>query len=327
MKSSNYIAESTFNVNLNYAKLQNKTEELFFRCLDEGRDEEYFKKQLEKIWGKENQQYMENAIEEYSEMIHEKNIEGKEIIEEKNNNALFTLVPLTVVAALENKFKKYKEREYKKSYNSPAYKNDKKEYIKTKLQRYDDEIVPYYKKGTNTIMRYVQLSTYVSMIHNTNLVRSGWNTTLDDADSVGQTKFWIPYHPFSCPYCLSHQNQILTKKDILKMGRKADKAQGDILHPNCKCEITFYMSDTEFNDPDYSPSELDEQYKIRQKVNGLTLKKEKVKTQMKIAENANLPDEFDKYNSQRNQINKEIRELKKALPTASLRKQVVAINR
>ena len=45
MKSSNlYINKSVFKVNLKYSRLQNKTKELFFKCLDEGRSLEYFEK-------------------------------------------------------------------------------------------------------------------------------------------------------------------------------------------------------------------------------------------------------------------------------------------
>ena len=48
---------------------------------------------------------------------------------------------------------------------------------------------------------------------------------------------------------------------------------------------------------------------------------------MKIQKGLGNQDEVDNLNSTRNRINKEIRELKEALPTAELQKQVVAINR
>ena len=44
-KSSEYIAESVFNVNAHYTKLQNETKLLFFRCLKENRSTEYFRKE------------------------------------------------------------------------------------------------------------------------------------------------------------------------------------------------------------------------------------------------------------------------------------------
>lgn len=325
MKNSNYIAESVFKVNLNYTRLQNETKELFFRCLDENRDIDYFKAELTKIWGKVDHIYMDNQINEYEELIHEQNTHNE--VEIKKDNWLFALVPISVIIAVEKKFQKTKEREYKNSKKSYAYKNNKKEYLKEKVSKYTNQMVPYYSKKTGKLIRHVQPSTYSSMIHNTNLTRAGWNTTLNDADMTGETRFWIPYHPFSCPHCIAHQNRILTKNEIIDIAGRAEEAEGDLLHPNCKCEITFYNLDTKFNKPKYSYGELEEQYNIRQKTNSLTLKKEEVLTDIKIQKRLGNEDKVDELNQQRNKINKEIRELKEALPTESLKKQVVAINR
>lgn len=327
MKNSNFIAESVFNVNLNYTRLQNKTKELFFRCLDENRPYEYFKAELEQIWNGIDRTYVDQQLAQYEEIIHERNTGKREEVEIKKDDWVFPLVPASVVIAVEKKFQKVKEKEYKNSTKSYAYKKNKDEYLKLKVAKYTNQMVPYYSQTTGELIRYVQPSTYSAMIHNTNLTRSGWNTTLKDADETGNTKFWIPYHSFSCPHCVSHQNRILTKREILDIAGQVDEASGDILHPNCKCEITFYMNDTKFNKPKYSYGELEEQYDIRQKVNSLTLKKEEIATDMKIQQRLGNQDEVDKLNQQRNKINKEIRELKEALPTDSLKKQVVAINR
>ena len=326
MKNSNYIAESTFKVNLNYARKQNKTEELFFRCLDEGRSEEYFAKELEKIWGKDHR-FMTNAIEEYTTMIHERNVEGKEITKEYEGDSLLSLVPMSVIIGVEDKFKRYKKREYKRSLKSPAYEADKTEYISEKISQYSNQIVPYYSKKTGEILRYVELSTYNSMIHNTNLTRAGWNTTLNDADSIGQNYFWIPYHPFSCIHCLEHQNRMLTKEEAIDIAGIADEAEGDILHPNCKCEIAFFTGGVKFNKPKYSIVELNEQYDIRQKMNSLTLKKERLLTDRKEQKLYGKQEKVDKLNQQIKKVNSKIKELQEALPTESLKKQVVAINR
>ena len=330
MKNSNFIAESVFRVNFNYTRLQNETKELFFRCLDEGRDLEYFKAKLEQLWGKIDYSFMNEEINEYEAIIHEYNVEGKQIIREipkGEEGSLFPLVPISVILGVDKKFQKVKEREYKSSLKSYAYKNDKQDYLKLKVKRYDNQIVPYYSKTTGELIRFVQPSTYNSMIHNTNLTRSGWNTTLNDADSVGVRSFWIPYHSFSCLHCIEHQNKLLTKEEVIDLVGYAEEAEGDILHPNCKCTLTFYDNGIKNNKPNISDKELEEQYKIRQKVNSLTLKKEEVKTDLKIQKRLGNEDEVDKLNQQRNKINKEIRELKELLPTAELRKQVVAINR
>lgn len=328
MKNSNYIAEKVFNVNLKYARLQNQTKELFFRCLDEGREFEYFKAKLEELWGNIDYSYMQDDLAEYQALIHERNIEGRNIVREISKGeygSLFALVPISVILKVNDKFQRVKEREYKNSLKSYAYKNDKQEYLKLKVPKYNNQIVPYYNKE-NKIVRFVQPSTYDSMIHNTNLTRAGWNTTLNDANDLGVRMFYIPYHSFSCPECLDHQEKPMTLEQVINLVGIAEETEGDILHPNCKCTLTFYDDYSQIQ-PLRDRGELEEEYHIRQKVNSLTLKKEEVLTDLRIEKMLGNQDEVDKLNQQRNKINKSIRELKEALPTDELKKQVVAINR
>ena len=74
-KFSTYVDEKVFSANKRIVTLQNKTKELFFKCLNDNKDIEYFKEQLEKIWGKEDYSFMQDDIEEYIEMIHTNNME------------------------------------------------------------------------------------------------------------------------------------------------------------------------------------------------------------------------------------------------------------
>lgn len=329
MKKSNFIADKVFKSNLKYVRLQNKSKELFFRCLDEGRSLEYFKEKLETIWENVDYSYYKDDIEEYEAIIHERNMQGREEIEipKREYGTLFALVGIAEILKTNNKFVKVKEKEYKSSLKSYAYKNDKQEYLKLKVKKYNNQVVPYYSKTTGGVIRYVQPSTYDSMIHNTNLTRSGWNTTLNDAHNLGIKSFWIPYHSFSCEYCLSHQNRVLTERDVINLVGFAEEAEGDILHPNCKCELAFWNSDVAYNRPNYTDAELEEQYHIRQQVNSLTLRKEELLADIRIQKSLGNEDEVDRLNQQRNKINSEIRQLQEALPTTELQKQVVAINR
>jgi hypothetical protein len=326
--NSSYIADSVFKVKLNYEQMQNKTEELFFRCLEEERDPEYFAEQIEKIWGNVDHAYMEDEIERYREIIHTR-ITGKEETLVKNDNDLFALVPIAVLLGVEKLFKRDKIREYKYSERYIVKLDDKEqkdEYIKIKLGKYTNGTVVY-KSHTEGADRLVPPSVYNSMIYNTNLTRSGWNQTMEDADKVGANYFMIPYHSFSCPHCISHQERLLTRREIIDIAGRADESEGDILHPNCKCEITIWDRNLKIPKSSLTESEKDEASEIRQKVNGLTLKKERIRTKMKIAEENGYMDVYDKYNQQRNKINKSIRDLKEQLPTKELKKQVTAINR
>ena len=331
MKKFN-IADKVFNVNLNYVKLQNKSKELFFRCLDEERDIDYFKAKLEKIWGRADYSYIQEEIAEYEAFIHEKMLYGKkeEVIPKGEEGSLFTLVPAGVILGIISKFERIKEREYKTSYESPVFKANKQEYLKLKVNRYTDDIIPYYSKKTGKIVRYVRPSTYNSMIHNTNLTRAGWNTTINDAEELGYRYFYIPYHPFSCEHCISHQNRLLSREQVIDIAGIAEEAEGDILHPNCKCELVAikdYRDMYDLEQYDFKDSEKIEIAEIRQKVNTLTLRKQDILTDIKIQKRLGNEDEVDILNQKRNKINKSIRELKEALPTEELKKQVVAINR
>lgn len=336
-KSDEFIKESVFRTNLKFLKLQNETKELYFECLNEGRSEEYFNKRLEDIWGKEDYSFMEREIKEYREIIHDNNMQILELEEsaiepqtedEKKEKSFFKTATKVVVAGYVAKLVLQKKKEYKRSLKSEAYKVDKKEYLKNKVQVYSDSIVPYFEKKTGKV-KHVELSTYVSMIHNTNLTRSAWNQTLNDADTYNHNLFYIPHHSFSCPYCVEHQGRIMTRKEVENtIGIVADgDVSGDILHPNCKCTLQIYTRYTDIKKVDYTHAEQEEQYHIRQKVNSLTLQKERIKTDMKIQAQLGNIDEVDKLNQKRNKINAKIRDYKQELPTEELQKQVVAINR
>ena len=328
MKNTN-IAESVFKVNLKFTDLQNQTKELFFRCLEQNRDINYFKAKLQDIWGNIDYTFMEEEIALYEQEIHEQNMEmfGTKEQKQKSKKEYLQLVAVATILGVEAKFLNQKTKEYQSSLNSLAYKVDKEEYLKLKVQKYTNQIVPYYSTKTGKKIRDVELSTYASMIHNTNLTRTGWNTTINDALDMGYTRFYIPYHSFSCPYCVAHQNKPLTIDEVMELTGHIEEQEGDILHPNCKCSLVIYDKNIKYLKPGYTKAELEEQYHIRQKTNSLTLQKEKVKTDIRIQQRLGNEDQVDILNQQRNKINKEIRKLKEALPTTELKKQVVAINR
>lgn len=344
MKNSS-IADSVYRINLEYVILQNKTKELFFQCLDEERDAEYFNYRLRELWGNVDHSFMADEIKEYEMIIHQQDLKLAGITEEEVKKTIpeeiLELVPMSVILGVESKFIKQKQKEYKSSLKTivriQSRATDeisqerseiaKSEYLKLKVQKYTSQIVPYYSKTTGQKIRDVELSTYESMIHNTNLTRTGWNTTLNDAKAMDQETFIIPYHSFSCPYCIAHQNKKLDAKQVMKLIGHIEEQEGDILHPNCKCVLTFYNKGVKYKKPEYSKENLEKQYQIRQKVNSLTLQKEKVRTDIKIQKSLGNYDEVDELNKQRNKINKEIKGLTEALPTTELKKQVVAINR
>lgn len=330
--SSEFINKSVFKVNEKYTDMQNKTKELFFKCLDEGRSLEFFEKELDKLWGKLDRSFMQKELAEYEAIIHENNMAMLQIKETtpkeaKKTNNFFTMVAAAVILATEKKFTNYVKRDYKRTLKSPAYEMDKQQYLKMKVARYkDDKVVAYYNKKTGEVKAHVSMATYNAMIHNTNMTRTAWNTTLNDADYLGYKKFYIPYHSFSCPRCLEHQERLMTQNEVMNLVGNVEEQEGDILHPNCKCILLIYDA-AKKKKSKFTEGEKEDFYHIRQKTNTLTLEKSRLLTDMKIQKRLGNMDEYDRLNQKRNKVNTQIRELKDMLPTEELRKQVVAINR
>lgn len=333
--SSDYVSEKVFKLNKKIARLQNKTEELFFRCLDEERPVEYFIKKLDELWGNIDHSFMNEEIEEYINIIQRNNEEElgiKPTLEEskegmKTSTKLLLLIGLGFYLANEEKFTNYIKNRYEMYYNSPEYKRNKEEYLKVKVKDYTNQVIPYFDKETGEIIRYVQLSTYLAMKYNTELTRAGWEKTLQDAEYLGYTYFWIPPHSFSCKHCAEYQGRKLTQQEVEQFIVNAEEQDGDILHPNCKCTLLIYTPKTKLIKQGLSEDQIEQYYDIRQKTNSLTLKKERLLTDLKIQKELGNQDEVDKLKSQIKKINTQIKVLIDQLPTEELKKKVVAINR
>lgn len=340
-KYSEYISDSVYLVNVKYTKLMNKTKLLYFRCLDEGRTAEYFEKEVHKIWGNIDHKFMDKQIDKLKELVHNDNVEqainyGRfkdrryvETLPWTYDDEFFKLTPESDFKAFERRYEKNVITNYKVALKS-IKNNEKESYLLGKLDKYDrqiNQVVAYYHKD-GTLAHFVKLSTYLAMIHNTDLTRSGWNTTLSDAKRLGRNEFIIPFHPFSCLECFSWQNKILSSYQVeMFLGVEAVEQRGNILHPNCKCELNIYWSPTQFSNVIPSEEEIKEQYKIRQKVNSLTLKKSELWNDRKIAKLIGNQGEYDKLTQKISKVSKAIRDEVGKLPTKSLQTQVKAINR
>ena len=338
-KSSEEIGKDVYLTNVYYANKQNKTKILFFRCLDEGRSYEYFENELSKIWDNIDHRFMKRQIDKLQGIVNKQNIEEainlgrlddkyKETEYWVIDEEYFKLTPDSDFKAFEKRFKQNVLRNYKRAKTSLKYA-DKETYLDKKIDTYNksiNQVVSYFNKQ-GAIVRKVQLSSYLAMIHNVNLTRSGWNQTISDSEKLGQEMFIIPYHPFSCPYCQLYQNRPLSKVDVETIiGVEAYEQVGDILHPNCKCTLSIYWSSAQLERQRYTPFEKENQYDIRQKVNSLTLEKSNLRTDMKISKSLGNEGKVDKIKSKISVINRNIRELRKQLPE-ELQKQVTAIKR
>jgi len=339
-KKSSYIDKNVYLVNVRYTKMMNKTKELYFRCLEEGKSVEYFRSEVSKIWDNVDHRFMQKQIEKLRKMVNESNVDqainlgrfDKEYLETLlwvMDSEYFKLTPESEFIKFEQRYKNIVVTNYDVARNY-INESNKEYYLQRKIKNYDNEmskIITYFSKD-GLPLRQVMLSTYLSMIHNVDLTRSAWNQTMSDSEKLGTEMFIIPYHPFSCLKCYEWQNRPLSKEMVENIiGVKAVEQQGNILHPNCKCTLDIYWSPLQISRETVYEGIVEAQYKIRQKVNSLTLQRSRLRTDYKIYKMLGDEGKADEVRTKINKINKSIREEVDKLPTNSLKKQVKAINR
>ena len=317
MKNSSFISNSVFKLSLYYTQKQNKTKQLFFKCLDQNKSEEYFRKELKKIWGEETE-YIEKQITIFREELHKEHTSTK--------LGTITIAGLGITKQLIDKtnqqFIEKKIREYSVRYNSPLLKTDKQDYLKKLVPKYTNDTKGYYSQGK--LVRNVSPRTYNSMVYNTTLTRNCWIQTLNDGADLNQEFYYIPAHNFSCPHCAEHQEIPMTREECISILGTSDEGETELLHPNCKCVLAFYEGQ---NLKQINLGQVEEEYHIRQKVNSLTLTKSEILSDIKIQKSLGNQDSVDKLNARRNKINKEIREQKSKLDTREKQIQVESIKR
>ena len=340
--TSKIIGDAVFSVKTKYEEMQNQTKIIYFDYLNKGKSVEDFSKQVKKIWGNVDHKFMDKQIAKLQEAIHTKNVKeaidigrvlGIEYYQPTGqwviNDKYFKLIPESEFNKVENRFEKRAISSYNNS-KKAIDKTDKEYYLENKIDSYDKEvnqIVAYFNKEGG-IQRYTQISSYLAMLHNVDLTRSGWNQTMIDAERLNAETFIIPAHPFSCDECQLYQNRPLSKYEVENIiGTEAEEQVGDILHPNCKCTLSILWDSSQIKKDDYTPMEKEEQYDIRQQVNSYTLTRNKLETDKVIAQKLGNQDQVDKINNKLYKIDKKISKLVNSLPTTSLKKQVEAINR
>lgn len=339
-KSSEEIRKNVYLTNVYYTKLQNKTKELYFSYLDKNKSYDDFEKELSKIWDNIDHSFMDKQIDKLEKMVNSNNVEeainlGRLDDTYKNteywviDEEYFKLTPESQFKKLEQRFKQNVLNQYKLA--KKTIKNvDKDTYLEKRIDTYNksiNNVITYFNRD-NKIARKVQMSTYLAMLHNVDLTRAGWNQTMSDSHKLDNDLFIIPYHSFSCLYCSEYQNRILTRQQVEQIiGIEAVEQTGDILHPNCKCTLSLFWDSTQISQEIKSSSEIENEYAIRQKVNGLTLERSNLRTDMKIANSLGNQEKVDQIKARISVINRNIRELRNQLPTEDLQKQVVAINR
>ena len=271
MSKSNEIGKLVFDVVTNYVEKQNQTKLAYFTYLYKNKSVDDFKKVANKLWDDIDHKFMDKQIDKLKKITHEENmklatkykVKGKDIgTVEKNGNLYLKIVPEKEFNKVEQKFKNNVIKDYGKTLKS-SEQLDLDTYLEKKLNSYDRDInqaIAYFKKDGG-IARYVDVSTYLSMLHNTNLTRSAWNQTLMDADKLGMEYFIIPPHPFSCEECASMQGIPLSKEEVYNEFGVEEETDGDLLHTNCKCTLSILWSTEQLDDMRNETTEYNEEEK------------------------------------------------------------------
>lgn len=341
INKSQIIGKLVYDMVANYNQRQNETKLAFFKYLSNGKSTKDFEKVANKLWNNIDHEFMDKQIEKLQKIVHDENVKlavlydkkiNKVVIEQGNKKYL-KLVPESEFNKVEQKFKNRVIKSYSNA-KKTSEAMDLDTYLEKKLNTYDREVnqaIAYFSKDGG-VARYVDISSYLSMLHNTNLTRAGWNTTLNDADRLGANYFIIPPHPFSCEDCAEMQGIPLSLDEVMSEFGVDEETDGELLHPNCKCTLSILWDNKQLeeirnNALEYDAEDREEQYEIRQKVNAYSLQRDRIENDRNIARALGNDGLVDKYNNKITTLNNKIQNMVNSLPTKSLKKQVEAINR
>ena len=340
-----FIEERVWESIIKYNRMELTTKEKFFENLYKGTSVDEYTKGIYELWGNIDHTYMDKAIKELQRMVVQKDFRDAEMY----GNRQIT----TRSIKLQNSWRNYDmtkqeyyelnpERDFKTieqryiNRHIKLYANTLKRYANSKdlakdlsnfMKVYDkvDKQIPYYAhediyrneklicKGGD-ILRYVDVSTYNSMLYNVNLTRSAWNRSFYDAKLLGNDLWYLPAHPFACPSCAYYQGKVYTNNPNNTMFPQMKNAiEGGVGHPNCKHVWVSYWSSEQIQEDRYNSSEWDEKYKTKQKIQSLDLQKSRLLADRRIYNNLGQQDLVDKTTKKITKLRSKVNELKALL--------------
>lgn len=340
-----FIEDKVWNSLVKYNRMQLTTKEKFFKSLYERTTVDEYAKALVELWNVDHKD-MDKAIKELQRMVIQRDLREAELYGSKKvtersiklentwkeftpqDKELYTLTPERDFKTLEQRY----VNRHIKLYENMLKRYKTAEEIAKFVKEYDriDRTIPYFSHKTGEIIRYVDLSTYLSMLYNVNLTRSAWNRAIYDAKLLGNHLWYLPAHPLACPHCAFYQGYIYTDHDptpreqnILRMYGKpgyyykedAIEDKGNtgigIGHPNCKHVWVSYWSQEQIQEEKYDSAEWEEKYKTQQKIQSLDLKKSRLLADRRIYKELGQQDLVDKTTEKIKLIREKKKELEK----------------
>lgn len=342
-----FIEDKVWNSLVKYNRMQLTTKEKFFSSLYERTTVDEYTKAIVDLWNIDHKD-MDKSIKELQKMVIQRDLREAELYGDKKvtersiklentwkdftpqDKELYTLTPERDFTTLEQRYVNRHIKLYKNMLK--RYKDKSADEIAKFVREYDkiDKTIPYFSHSTGNIVRYVDLSTYLSMLYNVNLTRSAWNRAIYDAKLLGNHLWYLPAHPLACPHCAFYQGYVYTdhaptprEQNILRVYGKpgyyykedAIEDKGNtgigIGHPNCKHVWVSYWSQEQIQDEKYDSSEWEEKYKTQQKIQSLDLQKSRLLADRRIYKELGEQDLVDKTTEKIKRIREKKKELEK----------------
>lgn len=328
-----FIQDKVWESTVKYTRMELTTKEKFFENLYNRTSVDEYTKGIYELWGSIDHTYMDKSIKELQKMVIQRDFKDAEMYGDKKittrsvkltnswrefkltDSELYKLNP-------ERDFKTIEERYVKR--HIKLYDNLLKRYKDSKdiatdlinfMKEYDrlDKTIPYFSHTTGKVIRYVDVSTYNSMLYNVNLTRSAWNRAIYDAKLLGNHLWYLPAHPFACPDCAMYQGRVYSDERGHGYPLKETAIEGGVGHPNCKHVWVSYWSPEQIQEDKYNSSEWDEKYKTKQKIQSLDLEKSRLLADRRIYKNLGSQDLVDKTTSKIKRIRGKMKELEAQL--------------
>ena len=323
-----FIRDKVWESLVKYNRMEQTTKEKFFENLYKGTPTSEYAKGLRELWNVDHS-YMDNAIEELQKMVIQRDFKNAEMYGNKKittrsiklenfwreykltDDELYPLNPDRDFTTIEQR---YVNRHIKLYDNLlDRYKGeDKARKLAEFLPKYEklDKTIPYFSHTTGEILRYVDVSTYNSMLYNVNLTRSAWNRAIYDAKLLGNHLWYLPAHSYACPMCAEYQGKVYTDlKGDTRYPQKETALEGGVGHPNCKHVWVSYWIKEQIQEDKFNTPEWEEKYKTQQKIQSLTLEKSRLLANRRVYKELGQQDLVDRTTARIKHIREKIKEL------------------
>ena len=282
---------------IQYEEKQRQTKEQFFKSKYDGKSQEEFKQEVDKLWKDIDHSYMDRTIQDLTNKIRSQ--DGVTMRKQQALPNRYELNPVSDFTNIENNYADYLGRVYGQSDDNSV------EYLTERIKKFErvERTIAYYRNGQMYSMHTP--SEYLSMLYNVNLRMASWNQTIKDGEVLGIDLVILESHPNGCDVCNSHMGKIYSISGTSSRYPSIDQAYNDgVGHPNCKCNFSLYWDDRQL-----LMQPITDNYEALQKARGLERDIERLNTDYDLYTYIGNYGEADKTLEKINALNDALNEL------------------